>query len=57
MSILFAAGVMAVMAGLGVVAYMTWKNSAPSGSIAQVLHDVEHPAGSEAARQVGARRP
>jgi hypothetical protein len=56
MGILFVAGVLAVVGGLGVVAFMTWRNGAPTQSIAQVLHDVEHPVGAEATRPVSGRR-
>lgn len=50
MGILFVAGAVAVVGGLAIVAFMTWKNVEPTASIAQVLHDVEHPVGSEATR-------
>jgi len=54
MGILFVIGVVAVAGGLGIVAFMTWKNGEPAVSIAQVLHDVE--VGSEAARKGGGPR-
>ncbi len=56
MGILSVAGVLAVVGGMAMVAFMTWKNREPAVSIAQVLHDVEHPAGSEATRPVGGWR-
>lgn len=56
MGILSVAGVLAVVGGLAIVAFMTWRNGEPTVSIAQVLHDVEHPVGSEAPRPVRAPR-
>lgn len=56
MGILFVAGAVAVVGGLAIVAFMTWKNVEPTASIAQVLHDVEHPVGSEATRPVSGPR-
>ena len=57
MGILFVAGAVAVVGGLAIVAFMTWKNGEPTPSIAEVLYDVEHPVGSEAPRPVrGPRR-
>jgi hypothetical protein len=56
MGTLSVAGALAVLGGMAIVALMTWKNGAPTVSIAQVLHDVEHPAGSEATRRVGGPR-
>jgi len=47
MSMLLIAGIVAVLGGLAVVALMTWRNAAPTVTIAGVLHDVEHPDGGE----------
>lgn len=44
-----------VLVGLVIVAVKTFRNGAPTDSIAQVLHDVEHPAAVPV--PVTARRP
>lgn len=37
-------GAITVLIGLAAIAFTTFRNAAPTQSIAHVLHDVEHPA-------------
>jgi hypothetical protein len=44
MELPFVLGALTVMLGLIVVAVQMYRNGAPTESIAQVLHETEHPA-------------